>query len=208
MSIRFPAATLRQRMARNLRGFERRRQLPGGRKPASVAAVVTYEGDEPPVLLLTRRSARLRGHAGQWALPGGRNDLGEDAVEAALRELDEELGVRLAPEAAVGLLDDYPTRSGYLITPVVFWAPGPLAIRPSPHEVESVHRLDLAELDGPDVPHVYRIPESDRPVPSVPVLGQDIPAPTPAVVYQFREVALNGRDTRVDHFEQPVWAWR
>src|SRR3954470_3629580 len=68
-------------------------------------------------LLLCRRASRLSRHAGQWALPGGRIDDGETALGAALRELEEELGLRLGPDSVVGWLDDYPTRSGYVITP-------------------------------------------------------------------------------------------
>ena len=92
-------------------------------------------------LLLTRRAAGLRAHRGQWALPGGRCDAGETPVEAALRELHEELGLALGPDAVLGLLDDYPTRSGYLITPVVVWAGAGAAMSPNPQEVASVHRI-------------------------------------------------------------------
>src|SRR3954452_7637562 len=74
-----------------------------------------------PAVLLTRRAARLRAHASQWALPGGRVDEGEEPVDAALRELREELGLDLGESDVLGLLDDYPTRSGYVITPVVLW---------------------------------------------------------------------------------------
>ena len=65
----------------------------------------------------------------------------------------------------------------------------------------------LADLDHPDVPQLRSIPESDQPVISVPLLGTRIHAPTAAILYQLREVVVHGRDTRVDHYEQPVWAW-
>jgi len=157
--------------------------------------------------LLCRRTSRLNTHSGQWALPGGRLDLGEDPVEAAIREVDEEVGVRLAEDAVVGWLDDYPTRSGYVITPIVLWAGSNDAVTPSPDEVLAVYRVGLHALRDGETRFVT-IPESDRPVVQVP-LGHDlIHAPTGAVLYQFRQVALLGNiDERVDHLEQPVFAW-
>ena len=158
--------------------------------------------------LLCRRASRLARHAGQWALPGGRVDHGETALEAALRELDEELGLLLGPDSVLGWLDDYPTRSGYVITSVVLWAGADPDLRPAPDEVLAVYRIGLHALrDGHA--RTVRIPESDRPVLQVPLGNDLIHAPTGAVLHQFALVALHGRaGERVDHYEQPVFAWR
>jgi 8-oxo-dGTP pyrophosphatase MutT (NUDIX family) len=159
--------------------------------------------------LLCRRAARLNRHGGQWALPGGRVDPGETAVETALRELDEELGVHLDDSAVLGVLDDYPTRSGYVMTPVVVWGGPDVELVPNPDEVAHAYRIGLHELCRDDSPRFVSIPESDRPVVQVPLGGDLIHAPTGAVLVQFRWVALDGRvGERVDEFEQPVFAWR
>ena len=158
--------------------------------------------------LLCRRAAGLNRHASQWALPGGRLDPGEDPVEAALRELDEELGVRLPADAVLGLLDDYPTRSGYVMTPVVVWGGGRLDLRPHPGEVLAAYRIGLHQLTREDSPRFISIPESDRPVVQVPLGNDLIHAPTAAVLLQFRWLALEANAEPVSGFEQPVFAWR
>jgi hypothetical protein len=107
----------------------------------------------------------------------------------------------------LGLLDDYPTRSGYLITPVVVWAGRAAPLRLNPQEVASVHRVALADIAEPDAIEFFRIPESARTGVRVRIHGELVYAPTAAVIYQFREV-LAGRDTRVAELEQPVFAWR
>jgi len=159
--------------------------------------------------LLCRRAARMNSHARQWALPGGRIDSGESTADAALREFDEELGVRLDPAAVLGLLDDYPTRSGYVMTPVVLWGGGHLDLVPAPAEVHAAYRVGLDELCRADSPRFVTIPESDRPVVQLPLSSDLIHAPTGAVLVQFRWVAIEGRaNERVDEFEQPVFAWK
>lgn len=158
--------------------------------------------------VITRRVSSLRNHSGQWALPGGRIDEGEDPAGAALRELDEEVALQCSPESVLGLLDDYPTRSGFRITPVVIWAGAEVTLTPNPKEVAEVHRVPIAGLDEPGIPKLFDLGMSDRPVLSVRILGQDIFAPTAAVIFQFREVAIHGRDTRVAHYDQPPFAWR
>lgn len=178
-------------------------------KRAAVAIALTEAGDaaDGTAVLLTLRAAGLRAHSSQWALPGGRCDEGETQVTAALRELHEELGLELREENVLGLLDDYPTRSGYLITPVVVWADANAAISPNPEEVASVHRIALGDIERADAFDFTTIPESTRRVIRFRHAGQFIHAPTAALIYQFREV-LAGRDTRVADLEQPVFAWK
>ena len=178
-------------------------------KRAAVAIALTEAGDvaDGTAVLLTLRAAGLRAHSSQWALPGGRCDEGESPAGAALRELHEELGLELGPNDVLGLLDDYPTRSGYLITPVVVWAAPSAAISPNPDEVASVHRIALGNIEQADAFDFIAIPESTRRVIRFRHAGQFIHAPTAALIYQFREV-LGGRDTRVAELEQPVFAWK
>ena len=173
----------------------------------AAVAIALVEADGGTALLLTRRAADLRSHGSQWALPGGRCDEGETPMAAALRELHEELGLGLGPDDVLGLLDDYPTRSGYLITPVMAWAADSATLSPNPAEVASVHRIALADIEPADAFDFTAIPESDRRVIRFHLAGQLIHAPTAALIYQFREV-LAGRDTRVAELEQPVFAWK
>ncbi len=180
--------------------------IPAERSDLKRAAVAITLVDDGGAFLLTRRAASMRHHAGQWALPGGRLDPGEDAGTAARRELDEELGLRLGVDAELGVLDDYATRSGYVITPVVLWAGAGTGLVPNPDEVGEVHRVPLGDIDVE--PRFLTIPESDAPVIQLPLFDRFVHAPTGAVLHQFREVVLHGRATRVAHLEQPVFAWR
>jgi 8-oxo-dGTP pyrophosphatase MutT (NUDIX family) len=200
---------LRADVTGHLGRFDLRRRVdPGGLKRAAVAIVIA-EADEPgeAAFLLTKRTPKLRAHGGQWALPGGRVDPGETIEQTALRELHEELGVLASTDDILGTLDDYPTRSGYLIAPVVVWAPG-VTLTPNPSEVAGAYRIACSELFRDGSPEIVAIEESDRPIIRLPLPVATVNAPTAALLFQFREVALAGRDTRVDHYEQPVFAWR
>jgi 8-oxo-dGTP pyrophosphatase MutT (NUDIX family) len=198
-------------LAGALRRFDRVAAPLDGRRAAAVAIAISDGADSPdgsggPAILLTRRAPRMRAHAGQFALPGGRLDAGEDAVDAALRELSEEVGATADRSACLGLLDDYPTRSGYVITPVVIRLGAGQRLIPNPAEVAELYRIPLTDLDV--TPRFLTIPESDRPVIQLPLVGHFVHAPTGAVLYQFSELALHGRVTRVAYLEQPVFAWR
>ena len=159
--------------------------------------------------LLCLRAATMNRHAGQWALPGGKIDPGETPERAALREIEEELGLTIDPSQVLGRLDDYGTRSGFVITPIVVWGGPADTMVPDPREVARVLRVGLHELCRADSPRFVSIPESDRPVVQLPIGSNLIHAPTGAVLLQFRWVAIEGRaDARVDELEQPVFAWR
>ena len=216
---------LRRQVAQRLAGWALQVPDETGHKRAAVALAITDAGpgsglsgvtglqraghwSTEAALILTRRAASLRGHAGQWALPGGRIDDGESPEQTALRELHEEVGLLLQPGDVLGRLDTFITRSGYAITPVVVWAGPARGLQPNPAEVASIHRIPVAEFLRADAPILEPLAGSPHPVLKMPVGDNWIAAPTAALLYQFREVCVLGRDTRVAHFEQPLFAWR
>jgi 8-oxo-dGTP pyrophosphatase MutT (NUDIX family) len=215
-------ASLRTLVAQHLARFAPRRAPEGAHRRAAVALAITEEGlgarieglaqpadwSRAAALILTRRAATLTPHPGQWALPGGRIDEGETPQQAALRELHEEVGLALAPDDLLGTLDDFVTRSGFVITPVVVWAGAAETLAPNAAEVASVHRIALAEFMRADAPLLEPSEEAGREILRMPVGRSWIAAPTAAVLYQFREVCIAGRATRVAHFDQPLFARR
>ena len=206
MSYPFEPA-LRDKVAENLSQFERIPIALDDRRHAAVALIVTKNEAGDACYLVTRRSDSLRAHSGQLAFPGGRIDAGETPLEAALRETREEIGLHLTEAEVVGQLDDYATRSGYVMTPFVAWVEDPSSIEPNPAEVQSVFHVPLNTLDPPDAPVLVTIAESDRPVIQVPIRDGYLYAPSAAIVFQLYEVGVHGRSTRVAHYEQPLWAW-
>ena len=214
-------AALREQIRSNLRKFKELPHKKEGFKRAAVALTIVdvFHGpdlngicnpdcwDKKAALILTRRTSRLKNHPGQWALPGGGIEKGESKEETALRELQEEVGLNLNQDNVLGRLDDFTTRSGFIITPVVIWAGCGVVLEPNPAEVKSVHRIPITEFMRNDAPILEQIPESENPVLLMPVGITWIAAPTAALIYQFREVAILGKETRVAHYEQPYFAW-
>jgi 8-oxo-dGTP pyrophosphatase MutT (NUDIX family) len=214
--------SLKRRVARNLARFEAVSQALDGRTRAAVAftlvdasepaniANIRYRAElrQQAAYILTTRTSKLSSHAGQRAYPGGRVDPGETAEQAALRELEEEVGLKLDPGRVLGRLDDYATRSGYVITPFVVWGGSGVSLAPNPDEVAHIHRIPLQELLREEAPILDSIEESEHPVLKMPLGDEWFAAPSAAIAYQFREVALFGRCTRVAHFEQPYFAWK
>lgn len=213
----------RAAIAERLAGFAVETATAGDVRAAAVAVTVVDgahgaelsgmprhdEWQDHAALVLTRRSLKLRRHAGQWAFPGGRIDPGETPEETALREMHEEIGLRLGREHVIGRLDDFVTRSGFHITPVVIWGGPQARFHPNPAEVESVHRIPVREFLREDAPMLdHDETAGEAPVLRMPVGDDWIAAPTAAILYQFREVCVLGRDTRVAHYDQPEFAWR
>ena len=180
----------------------------GGRGGDSLGLLPGAGGKTAAALILTRRAADLKNHAGQWALPGGRVEADESPEDTALRELEEEVGLRLASENVIGRLDDFSTRSGFAITPVVIWGGPDVHLAANPAEVAAIHRIPIAEFLRADAPILEQRPSGGAPILFMPVASTWIAAPTAALIYQFREVAILGRHTRVAHFDQPAFAWR
>lgn len=135
------------------------RRAPGELRPAAVLAPFIPRPSGVAVVL-TRRADELTSHSGQVAFPGGRLDPGETAVDAALREAFEEVG--LAPDAVepLGLSEPYETVTGFLVTPVIGWVRPDVVLAPNPGEVAEVFEVPwsfLADranhrLDGYDDP--------------------------------------------------------
>ncbi len=216
---------LRRHIRRRLAEFNIRAQESDGAARAAVAITIVEASEDPvdpddrgnaegkrgrrdAAVILTRRASTLRNHSGQWAFPGGRMEAGESPEEAALRELSEEVGLTLDRDRVIGRLDDFTTRSGFIITPVVAWGGPGAVLTPNPEEVASIHRIPIREFLRKDAPTLQENPDGGNPILLMPVGDAFIAAPTAALIYQFREAAILGRETRVAHYEQPYFAWR
>lgn len=195
---------LRTSVSSNLKRFPR---LPASARgiPAAVALVVFDSGDGSACLPIFVRAAGLASHPGQVALPGGKVEIGERPIEAALRELHEELGLAVDDGAVLGLLDDFDTFSGFTITPVVVWGGATMSnLEPSADEVAQLFFLTLEDLSAA----VARARRGTSRAFCLELPWGLVYAPTAAILYQFSEVALDGRPSRVNDFYQPPFARR
>ena len=174
---------------------------PGMRRATVVLCVL--EHDERLCVIVIKRAYRGR-NAGQWGLPGGRVDGDETAVAAGLREVQEEIGLDVAPGDVLGRLDDFPAASGFAITPIVVALDNPGALSPN-HEVHQVHFVALDRLAADDTPHWEDQPDGTRLLQLRLGDAMTIHAPTGAMLLQFRDVVLLGRETRVADLLQPDW---
>jgi 8-oxo-dGTP pyrophosphatase MutT (NUDIX family) len=188
----------------NLRGFPRLASDGDGRRAA--VAIVLLEGRRGEAALpLFRRASRLRRHPGQMGLLGGVIDGAEDAVGAAVRELSEELGITADRDQVIGALDDFETRSGFVITPIVLWSEARgRELRPAAAEIERLYLPSLRELEAA----AASAPPGPSPEFGLAFEWGTVYAPTAAILYQFNEVALHGRSCRVGDFHQPRFTWR
>jgi 8-oxo-dGTP pyrophosphatase MutT (NUDIX family) len=192
----------------HLRRFPHERIDGEGMRHAAVALTI-LAGDEPgdgAAMLLTRRTSKLNKHAGQWALPGGRVDQGEDPFEAALREMREEINLELGEAHFLGRLDDISSRSGYVISPFVFWAADTSAMAPNPDEVASIHRIPLGLFEGLDAIQFIDVEGQAEKLLRLQLGPHRIHSPTGAFLLQLWEAGVHGRPTRVRHHLQPDWA--
>lgn len=213
---------LRRQIQENLQSFKYRVHEGSHLKQAAVAITVVcvdnsshhddvsscHFGEQDAALILTRRSTHLQHHAGQWAIPGGRREKGEASENTALRELEEEVDLLLTQDQVLGRLDDFTTRSGFIMTPYVIWGGSAVNLKPNPREVESIHAIPIQEFLRPDAPILEDTSHGNHPVLYMPIGNSWIASPTAALLYQFREVAILGRSTRVAHFDQPMFAWK
>lgn len=122
----------------------------GNREPALAAVLMPLVMRDELMLLLTQRAAQMSTHSGQIALPGGRTDEGDrDAVDTALREAYEEIGLPRDHAEVLGTLPTYVTGTSFIITPVVALVRPGFVLQPNPGEVADVFEVPLSYLMNP-----------------------------------------------------------
>ncbi len=210
------SAALRQSICDSLQKFDLHTIDDTTLRRAAVALTVsalpaTRSASDPHTacLLLTLRNSGMRKHAGQFALPGGKVDNNETLQQACLRELSEEIGLHISTDNVLGQLDDFATRSGFVISPFVVWHDATTRPVANPDEVARIFEIPLTELADEALATIEDGAQGDPFLSIEPAsVNCRVYSPTAAIIYQFREVVLLGNTTRVAHFEQPAFAWR
>lgn len=138
-----------QEVERRLQARPRRRIRDPKASPSAVL-VPLYVAQGQLWVLLTRRADHLPHHPGQYAFPGGaREPQDKDEASTALRETREELGIPEESVMILGLLDDFLTVTGFVISPVVGVIPYPFSLQPDPREVAAVVPLPFSVAANP-----------------------------------------------------------
>ena len=167
---------------------------PARRLPAAVlVALLARPGG--PTVLLTRRADGLADHGGEISLPGGRIEpTDRDPAAAALREAAEEVGLPAGRVRLLGRLDDYLTRTGFLVRPVVGLVARPPRLRPDPLEVAEIFELPLAHLLDPANRRIETRPAGGQPrrFHVIPYRGRDIWGATAGMLVNLCEVLGRG----------------
>ena len=128
---------------------EIRQRLQAGRRLAAVLLPVLGAETGPLRLLLTQRTDHLRDHAGQISFPGGGLKPGENALEAALREAEEEIGLTRSAIDVFGQMPQYHTGTGFSVSPMIGFVAHGSSLKPDPGEVAEIFEVPLDFLLDP-----------------------------------------------------------
>ena len=118
---------------------------PSNAKLAAVA-IILFQEDKKLKFFLTRRTSNVDHHKGEISLPGGAQDKGESFKDTSLRESEEEIGINISLELIGKLTPLYAPVSGFLIHPYVWYSKDKPSTTINENEVESIHDIDLDEL--------------------------------------------------------------
>jgi len=168
--------------------------LPGrSSRPAGVLCAL-FDQDGQAHVILTRRSSRLRSHTHQVSFPGGRLELGESALSAALRETEEEVGLDPSGVEVMGRLTQMRTALNPApITPFVGALASRPTLRPNPAEVERAFTIPLVELTGSEVyrQELWTFPDGvERPLEFFELIGDTVWGATARMLTELLDLVL------------------
>lgn len=158
-------------------------------KPAAVLVAI-QEREDDDYLVLTKRSEQLNHHRGQVAFPGGRLEGGDsDALQAALRESREEIGIDPSHVRILGRLDQVTAAYNFVVTPFVGVIPSAYEFRLNPFETEAVFFVPITALLEPrSLTIAERLSTHGEPIYHFYIDGWDIWGATARIIVQFLEL--------------------